>query len=204
MLRQETSKASLTMKRYKAAMDNNFLLKSFMTLALFRCVIPVGDSPDFEAKQSYKITIKSTDNSLTFTKEFTINVIDINEPPSIVSGTEVNVDENIPTTTVIYQVEATDPDTSAPFNTITYSLGGADASAFNIDGTTGEVRFQSSPNFEAKSSYTIDVIATDGGGLFDSKTVTIGINNLDEVPPTITSGNNASAIYERTGAGQVI
>ena len=27
LLRQETSKASLTMKRYKAAMDNDFLLK---------------------------------------------------------------------------------------------------------------------------------------------------------------------------------
>ncbi|MEC3939979.1 cadherin repeat domain-containing protein, partial [Leclercia adecarboxylata] len=33
---------------------------------------------------------------------------------------------------------------------------------------------------------------------------TLGINNLDEVAPTITSGTIATAIDENSGAGQVI
>ena len=36
------------------------------------------------------------------------------------------------------------------------------------------------------------------------KTVTLAINNLDEVAPTITSGATATAINENSGAAQVI
>ena len=34
--------------------------------------------------------------------------------------------------------------------------------------------------------------------------VTLAINNLDEVAPTITSGATAAAINENSGAGQVV
>ncbi|MDC6673918.1 hypothetical protein N4Q63_28395, partial [Leclercia adecarboxylata] len=48
------------------------------------------------------------------------------------------------------------------------------------------------------------VVATDAAGNHSSQAVTLGINNLDEVAPTITSGTTATAINENSGAGQVI
>ncbi|MDO6749085.1 cadherin repeat domain-containing protein, partial [Gilvimarinus sp. 1_MG-2023] len=36
------------------------------------------------------------------------------------------------------------------------------------------------------------------------QTVTLAVNNLDEVAPTITSGDTATAIDENSGAGQVV
>ncbi|MDP2613910.1 hypothetical protein Q8W27_16715, partial [Oceanobacter sp. 2_MG-2023] len=59
-------------------------------------------------------------------------------------------------------------------------------------------------DYESKSSYSFIVTATDGAGLQDSQSVTLAVNNLDEVAPTITSGDTATAIDENSGAGSVI
>ena len=62
----------------------------------------------------------------------------INNSPEITSSIIGVVDENAPVETVIYDVEATDPEN----DTITYSLGvGGDPSLLSIDSDDGEVRF---------------------------------------------------------------
>lgn len=45
---------------------------------------------------------------------------------------------------------------------ITYSIYGDDSNAFEIDATTGVVRFKSAPKYTSKSSYRIKVTASDG------------------------------------------
>ncbi len=79
-----------------------------------------------------------------------------------------------------------------------------DAASFTINANTGAVTLTGNPNFEAKPSYNFTVVATDGGGNSDEQAVTLAINNLDEVAPTITSGATATAITENSGAGQVV
>ncbi|MBE9176707.1 cadherin repeat domain-containing protein, partial [Synechocystis salina LEGE 06155] len=86
-----------------------------------------------------------------------------NRAPSITSGNTGTVAENAPTTTVVYDANASDPDTTAPNNSLSFSLSGADASLFTIDSDDGEVRLKNSANFEAKNSYSLNVIVTDGG-----------------------------------------
>jgi VCBS repeat-containing protein len=85
-----------------------------------------------------------------------------------------------------------------------YSLTGTDAGLFTINSSTGAVTLTANPNFEAKSSYSFNVVATDTAGNFSTKAVTLGINNLDEVAPTITSSATATAIDENSGAAQVV
>ena len=51
-------------------------------------------------------------------------------------------------------------------------MGGTDASAFSIN-SDGELTFNKSPNFEAKPSYSVDVVAKAGMDLTVSVTVTI-------------------------------
>jgi hypothetical protein len=48
------------------------------------------------------------------------------------------------------------------------------------------------------------VVATDVAGNASEQAVTLGINDLDEVAPTITSGDTATAIDENSGANQTV
>ena len=75
---------------------------------------------------------------------------------------------------------------------------------FSIDAATGAVTLTGNPDYETQSSYSFTVMATDVAGNATEQAVTLAINNLDEVAPTITSGGTAAAIDENSGAGQVV
>ena len=54
------------------------------------------------------------------------------------------------------------------------------------------------PNYETKSSYSFTVTATDADGNSAEQAVTLDINNVDEVAPSVTSLATATAIVEGT------
>jgi len=54
---------------------------------------------------------------------------------------------------VVYTATATDPDT---VGTVAFSISGDDASLFSINSATGEVTFNTSPNFEAPADLNGD------------------------------------------------
>ena len=99
------------------------------------------------------------------TKAVAITVTNVNEAPSITSGTTGTEAENTAISNVVYKATATDPDANT---TLTYSLSGADAGQFNINSSTGEVTFKSSPDYEhptdagGDNHYNITVTASDG------------------------------------------
>jgi len=101
--------------------------------------------------------------------------------PVFSSGATARVDENKTASTVVYDANATDADTA--FGKIVYTLGGADALLLNIDSVTGEVRLNAPANFEAKNSYTFNVIATQEGTTQSAtQAVTLSIDDLAEAP----------------------
>ena len=79
-------------------------------------------------------------------------------------------------------VEATDADAD---DTLTYTLGGADAASFAIDSSTGQLMTSAALDFETEASYTVEVTATDNAGDNDTITVTISVNNVEE-PGSVT------------------
>ena len=60
------------------------------------------------------------------------------------------------------------------------------------------------PDFEAKSSYSFTVVATDAANNSSEQAVNLTIGNVADTPVTITSGATAAAIAENSGAGQVV
>ena len=95
--------------------------------------------------------------------------------------------------------------TSIDESVVTYSLSGTDAGMFSLNSATGEVTLTANPDYEDRSEYSFDITATDSAGnVSDAKTVTLDINNLDEIAPTITSGETAISIDENSGANQVV
>ena len=136
---------------------------------------------NFESKNSYRIRVKTTDlDKLSFERQLTIGVSNVNEAPVIISAATATFAEN--GTETVYTVTATDADANT---TLTYSLSGADANLFNINNRA--VTFKTAPNFEAPSDngannvYNINVIASDGT-LTDTEAVAITVTNVSEAP----------------------
>jgi hypothetical protein len=78
-------------------------------------------------------------------------------------------------------------------------------SPFSIDSATGEVTLSENPDFDSASEYSFSVIATDAAGNASApQAVTLAINEVDDVPPVITSADTAATIDENSGAGQVV
>ena len=76
-------------------------------------------------------------------------------------------------------VSATDPDNDR----IDYSLEGADAASFAIDGGTGQIRTGAGVtyDYETQTSYSVEVVATDEHNARETIAVTIGVT--DQPPP---------------------
>ncbi|MDP2613982.1 cadherin repeat domain-containing protein, partial [Oceanobacter sp. 2_MG-2023] len=69
---------------------------------------------------------------------------------------------------------------------------------------TGEVTLLADADYETKPNYSFTVIATDGADHFTDQTVTLAVNDLDEVGPVFTSGTLADVIDENSGENAVI
>ncbi|MDC0725532.1 cadherin repeat domain-containing protein, partial [Phytobacter diazotrophicus] len=167
--------------------------------------VTLTGNPDYESKASYSFTVVATDaagNASSQTVTLAVNNLD-EVAPTITSGTTATaINENSGAGQVIYTATATDSgDISGG---VTFSLKAGSDAGLTINPTTGAVTLTGNPDFESKSSYSFTVVATDAAGNASDRTVTLAVNNLDEVAPTITSGTTATAINENSGAGQVI
>jgi hypothetical protein len=135
---------------------------------------------NYEAKSSYSIRIRSTDQGgLYYEKDFTITINNVNESPTDISLSNSSQNENTAINTTIGTFSTTDPDGG---NTFTYTLvegtGSGDNGSFNISGDA--LRNSAVFDYETKSSYSIRVRSTDQGGLFTEKQFTITVNDVAE------------------------
>ena len=99
-----------------------------------------------------------------------INLIDVNEAPTITSGNTYSVTEN---ESYIGTVSATDPEGDS----ITWSISGSE---ITVDSSTQTLRFVSAPDYETKSTYTATLTASDGT-LSTTQDITINIKNIPDV-----------------------
>ena len=73
-----------------------------------------------------------------------INFTKTNDAPTITSGSSGSVNENLATSTVIYDGNASDLDSS---DTLSFSISGTDASFLTVDTNDGEVRLKTSADY---------------------------------------------------------
>ena len=99
-------------------------------------------------------------------------------------------------------VAATDIGRDGRPEILTYSLGGTDASSFEIDRATGQVKVAAGTtlDFETKTSYEVEVTAADpsdspANPSRDTITVTITVTNVEE-SPTVTGGATTASQEE--------
>src|SRR5205814_484120 len=139
--------------------------------------VTFNSSPDFETKSSYSFNVVASDGTLSSSQAVTVNVTDV--APSITSATSVSVAEGTSTAPVVYTVAAH----AVPGVAVSFLHDALPICAFTINGATGAVTFNSSPDFETQCSYSFNVVASDGT-LTSSQAVTV---NVTDVAPSITS-----------------
>ncbi|MDB9535207.1 DUF4347 domain-containing protein [Dolichospermum planctonicum CS-1226] len=159
---------------------------------------------DFETKNSYSIRLRTTDQGgLSFERQLTIGVSNVNETPTNLTLSNNTVAENQVIGTVVGNLTTADPDTG---NTFTYSLvvgtGDTNNSLFTI--SNNQLTTNAVFDFEAKNSYSIRIKTTDQGGLSFERQLTIGVNNVNEAPTDITLSNNLLTVAENQSIGTVI
>ena len=151
-------------------------------------------TPDYEAPNDddgdnhYEITLIATASNNNATRALEINVVDVNEPPTIIGESTIDYLEGI--TLDVEDYDATDPENDA----ITWSLKDVnDDEEFSIDSQTGVLTFDSVPDYEDANNldhqYQVTVVATDTASNSTELDVTINITDIDE-PPALTYNGN--------------
>ena len=130
---------------------------------------------------SYTVAQFGRSTSAASANVFEINAtFATNSAPTDVVASATTVAENMPAGTTVGMLTAEDPDAG---NTFTYSLvsgtGSTDNAAFTIDGD--QLRTAASFDFETKNTYSVRVRATDQGGLFTEKVLSVGVTDVTAV-----------------------
>ena len=161
---------------------------------------------DYERKARYRVTVTATDgDGATDTIAVTITVTDVDDAPTTNTAPEFpatedgarSVAENTGAGHNIgAPVAATDADAG---DTLTYTLGGADAASFDIAPATGQLMTKAALDHETKASYTVEVTATDAAGASETVMVTITVTDVEE--PVIPGDANNDGMVDK---GEVI
>lgn len=137
---------------------------------------------DYEISPTQVVTIRATDSGgLYVDKQFTINVLNVNEAPTSITISNSSILENNAIGDVIGTLSATDPEN----NSVTFSLDTVnDYASFSITGN--QLKAATVFNRELKNLYTIRVIATDTNNNTFAQTLNISIGNTVEPPLNIS------------------
>ncbi|WP_425616193.1 cadherin domain-containing protein [Anatilimnocola sp. NA78] len=165
---------------------------------------------DFEATQSFNLTVRVTDNgapSLMADAVVTINLQDIvevlpNQAPQI-SAQSFSIDENPAAGTTAGVVVASDADAG---QTLSYAIVGGNTNAvFAIDSVTGQLNvvFPGGIDFETTPLFQLTIRVTDSGfpSLSTDATVTVNVLNVNEQP---TASGAIFALPENSAAGTLV
>ena len=165
--------------------NNSFIIRndSLLTNSTF----------NFEAKSSYSIRIKTTDNGgLGYEKQFEVVINNANDVPTDITLSANELTENRLSRTLIGNLTTTDQDVA---NTFTYSMvsgaGDADNASFILIGN--ELRSNKNFNYEAKKTYTVRIQSNDGNGGSTEKAFTIIIVDSNDAPTNIVLSTNIVA-----------
>lgn len=127
----------------------------------------------------YEFAVTTTDPSgQSDTEEFSLTVIEFNQPPTIDSIADQNV-----VVGELLTLFATATDTDRPANQLAYSLAQGAPSGASIDSMTGEFSWTPASN-DNNTVFPISVVVSDDAGGTDSTSFNIVVGNINQ-PPTL-------------------
>lgn len=146
----------------------------------------IGVSANFEAKNSYAIRLRTTDQGGLFYEEaLTVTINDVNEAPYEITVAGGDIPENNASDAAAATFAALDVDggSSHAFELVS-GAGSADNASFSL-AANGALSLNISTDYETQNSFSIRVRATDNGSLYYEKAFTISITDVNEVPSAL-------------------
>ena len=159
--------------------------------------VTFSPTPDFETLSSFSAKVSASDGEINTDQNIQVNINDVEpEGPIFTSPAQFSADEN--------QKEIGTVTSEDPFDAqVSYSLSGEDKDSLSIGSISGELSFNESPDYEIKTSYSVNIIAV--GTITNSEqNVTISVNNLNDNSPSIISTDSFSANENQTIIGSII
>ncbi|XP_074065094.1 uncharacterized protein LOC141504176 [Macrotis lagotis] len=160
---------------------------------------------DRERQAEFRLTLTAVDGGTpprTGTAQVLVLIMDVNDNAPVFSQSryDVQIPENSPIDSLVATVSAKDLDAGNNAE-ISYSLFRASESirkTFQLNEKSGELRLKRKTDFESIQSYTIDIQATDGGGLSGKCTIVVQVEDLNDNPPELTMSSFTSPIPENS------
>ncbi len=170
---------------------------------------------NFEAAQSHVIGVSASDGKGgVTTQNFTVSLVNLNEPNSLPANYSLAVNENVAVGTTVGAVQASDPDGSANAfgQQRYYFLSGSATSTtsadgrYTIDAVSGVIRTAIVPNFEAATpTQTYKVVARDNAGasgynqaITDVTIAVADLNEANSLPASYALGINENVAIGTT------
>jgi hypothetical protein len=145
-----------------------------------KLVLKAGIALDFESQAAIPLSITATDKGgLTTSRDFNIQVIDVNEAPGVLTLSGTSVREN-DRGAVIGVLGESDPDKN---EVLRYSL-----SDNRFDVVDGKLVLKAgiALDFESQAAIPLSITATDKGGLTTSRDFNIQVIDVNEAPGVLT------------------
>jgi hypothetical protein len=148
---------------------------------------------DFDSAGNHTIKVAVKNGLSTVEQVWTLKVLDVNRPPSLVEfspSADPSIDEN---QTQVFRVNATDPDRDA------LSYKWMQDGKVRTEATTSSFLFTT--DFTSAGDHTVKVVVSDPGGLWVGRNWTVHVANVN-LPPAITAWSPKSnpRILERETA----
>ena len=167
--------------------NNNFAINSTSGM------ITVSDDIDREVVGEYRLTVRAQDGgnpARSDTSTVIITVLDVNDNSPVFQRSSYSIsvreDANVPLE--LLTLLATDADEAGTSNSaITYSIeSGNVESVFNLSANTGVFTLVGELDFETLESYSLTVIATDGGSRTGNAVVMVTVIDVNDEIPTLS------------------
>uniref|UniRef100_A0A673FQT2 FAT atypical cadherin 4 n=1 Tax=Sinocyclocheilus rhinocerous TaxID=307959 RepID=A0A673FQT2_9TELE len=165
---------------------------------------------DREEESSYLLHIKATDAgtpSLYSICKVNITLKDINDNSPVFYPVQyfANIKENEPSGSFVTSVTASDPDLSCN-GTVKYAITAGDSYKFHINSNSGKITTLVPLDREEKTSYQLQVTATDGGGLrsHTQAIVTATVVDMQDNPPVFSQKEYSFVMFENVSIDTII
>ncbi|MEM7236692.1 MAG: cadherin domain-containing protein [Pseudomonadota bacterium] len=162
---------------------------------------------DHESAHEHVLNVQVTDGGgNTLVQPLTINVLDVNEGPTDLVFTPRSVPENAPDGAVVGTLEAFDEDQG---DHLTFSIVDAqnrpvEHALFEVDGTDIRLRAGAELDHDSTPEHTIRVAAMDGGGETVAKSITISVDDENEVASFEITGTDGDDILSANAGDDTV
>ncbi|XP_075073093.1 cadherin-related family member 1 isoform X3 [Mixophyes fleayi] len=189
--------------------------KSYFSVDSVHGNVTLIEELDREKQDEIEAIVSISDGLNKVSERVRVLVTDANDesPEFLNTPYVVNVPENTPPGSSIFQVEAVDRDTGSG-GSITFLIQNSHSAKFTVDRHSGVFRIKAgmSLDFEKSRTHFVTVLAKDGGGKLGGKyqvftsstTVTINVEDVQDSPPVFVGTPYYGYVYEDNILGSEI